>query len=242
MDILTIVLYFITCTGASFIQSVSGFGFGIVFMSFTPFFLPSYITALTTSNALSVATTTSTSFRLRKNAVWKQAFILFIGSSIVSSVTIALSKNQSDTFLTKLLGGFLILMSLYFIFFNNKFTIKPSLKNGLIAGVISGLLSGLFGTGGPPAVVYLMAVSKDKEEYLGTIQAYFALSGIYTLFFRFLNGMINKDVLILFVMGIIAVIIGMFIGGKTVKKLNGNAFRRLVYAVMAVSGIIMLIR
>ena len=109
-----------------------------------------------------------------------------------------------------------------------------------IAGGLGGLLGGLFGTGGPPMVVYLLASSESKEEYLGTIQAYFALTNVSTILVRAWNGMITPPVIQYWAVGLIALALGVLAGQKLFRRLDGEKLKKVVYLFMIGSGIVML--
>src|SRR5699024_10521592 len=133
-------------------------------------------------------------FRYRRSVLWNLLPIPMASFVVFSTLAIYLSGGQSDALLKKLLGIVLIGMSIYFLFFSAKIKLNPTLLNSILAGGLGGFLNGMFGMGGPPMVVYLLSVSKSNEEYLGTIQTYFAITNLYTIFLRILNGTVTVAV------------------------------------------------
>lgn len=91
-------------------------------------------------------------------------------------------------------------------------------------------------------VVYLLSVSKSNEEYLGTIQTYFAITNLYTIFLRILNGTVTVAVVQYWLFGIAAVLAGMLLGRKIFSALNPLMLKKVVYVFMALSGATMLIK
>lgn len=78
--------------------------------------------------------------------------------------------------LSVLFGGFLIILSIYFIRFSDRVRLKPSPVTAAVCSGLSGLCSGMFGIGGPPMVVYYLSVlGNSKELYLATTQMYFCV-------------------------------------------------------------------
>ena len=132
-------------------------------------------------------------------------------------------------------------LSVYFLFFNSKFKIKPNITNGVLAGGISGILSGLFSTGGPPIVLYLMASTNDKIIYFASVQFCFFITGIYSTMVRIFNGIITKEVILYTLIGFFGCILGNFIGKFTFDKLDAQRLRQVVYVGMLISGLLMII-
>ena len=150
------------------------------------------------------------------------------------------TAGAQDVLLRRMLGVLLIALSVYFIFFNGKITLRPTIVNGLIVGALCGVTNVLFGIGGPPVVIYLLAVSQSKEAYQGTVQAYFALSDLYTLALRISGGLVTGQVLGLWGLGLLALGAGLVVGRMVFQRLKPATVRKLVYAVMALSGVTLL--
>ena len=229
------------CVVGAIIQTVSGFGFGIFVMTIFPYLFPSYAGSVATSGLLSLSSTTVCTIRMWKHINWKQVFISLIGYTVTSYLVTTFSMGK-DELLMKALVVVLILMSMYFLFLNGKISIKAKPVNGILAGGLGGVLSGLFGMGGPPMVVYLLAVSKDTDEYLATIQTYFTLSGIFITTVRIIKGIITWDIVKYWALGSLAVACGIYVGQKIYQRLNADSLRKCVYAFMVFSGITMLFK
>ena len=240
MDVWIVVIFLCAVFIASIIQGVSGFGFGIFVMTIFPFLFPTYTTGVTISSLLSLGTNSVIAFRMRKHICWKNLWIPVIFNVLCSTLAIVFSVGQSDAILKKMLGVFLILMSIYLMFWGGKIKIRPTKLNGAIAGSLGGILNGLFGMGGPPMVVYLLSCSESNEEYMGTIQTYFTLCGICTFGVRAANGMVTATTLQYSLIGLVALFAGVWASLKVFRKLNPNMLRKIVYGFMILSGIIML--
>ena len=112
----------------------------------------------------------------------------------------------------------------------------------LIDLFFSFLQIGLFGIGGPPMVLYYLAAMDSKEEYLGTIQAFFCLTGFYTLAMRILKGYYTLDLALPTLIGIAGILLGMLAGNRLQARINGVMMRKLVYAFLGVTGAINLLK
>lgn len=226
--------------GAGFVQRVSGFGLGIFAMMFLPYFLPTHTAAATISTLFSCVTSTYNAVRYRKDAQYKTAIPMICATLIFIPIAVRFSSIVSANIFEIILGAVLIVLSIYFLFFNNHIKMKPTIANGFLAGAIGGTLNGLFSTGGPPAVLYLTNAIENNAQYFATIQFYFFFTNIYAMIMRAANGFVNLDILIYAVIGIAGCMIGDFFGKFLFDKLNPNTLRVIIYIAMIISGITMI--
>lgn len=240
MDTSTIfILLGMSCVG-SFIQRVSGFGFGIFIMTVLPYLLPSYGEATALSGLLAASLSIVVAWRMRKNIVWKDVLPILAIFSVVSFFAVGAVASIDDKFLKHILGGILIAISIYFFFISEKIRLKPTVFVQTVLGTISGLMGGLFAMQGPPAVLYFLASCDTKEKYIAHSQVYFALGNLIMTCFRAGNGFVTPTVGMAYCCGIFGVMIGMFVGGKVFKKIPHQILKKIVYAYMAVSGVVAL--
>ncbi len=223
--------------GASYIQSVTGFGFGIFAMMFLPHLLL-YTESNILSSILSAFTSITVAIALFRKINWKNTVFPLIGCLFATYAAVNFIKSQENKVLTLLLGIALLILSVYFFFFSSKIKIKPTWYAGLIAGVISGIMGGMFAIGGPPVVIYFMQSEEDTEHYLATISAYFVMSNIISISTKAAAGFITLNVWAALTVGAVGMIIGTFVGKLTRNKMNSAILKKAVYGFMAVSGII----
>lgn len=153
------------------IQGVSGFGFGIFAMTIFPSILP-YLFGVGLSSLISLVGMTGLLIRYRRYIHWQYLPVPVVFYMIFSTIAINLSTRLEADWLKTYLGLFLIVLAVYFAFFGGKIKIKPNILTAFIVSALSGTLSGLFSIGGPPMVIYYLAITKSKEEYLGTLQTF----------------------------------------------------------------------
>ena len=233
------VLLIAICIGAGFIQRVSGFGLGIFVMMFLPHFLPSHRAAVAISSLFSCATSTYNAIRYRKSIAYKTVLPMVIATLVCIPVAVHYAHAVSGKIFQILLGTVLILMSLYFLFFNARIHIRPTFGSGLAAGALGGTLGGLFSTGGPPAVLYLSSATGDNMAYFATIQFYFCFTNWYATGNRAISGQLTGQVLLYGLIGIVGCMAGDFIGKAVFKKLDGKKLKLVIYLGMILSGIVM---
>ncbi len=235
-----IIAFLAVCIVGGVVQAVSGFGFVLLVMMFFPYILPSYGFGVVICGILSVLSSGYLSVRLRKYIRWKLIIIPAAAYFLVNFSVIAFASIQSDSVLKTLLAAALILLSIYFVFFGGKIKFKPTPVNGIIFGTLSGILGGLFSVSGPPIVLYMLAASEDNNTYMANIQVYFTITSLYSTVIRLIYGMVDITMILYSGIGFIAVLVGLYLGKILFSKLSPSMLRRIIYAVMLLSGIVML--
>jgi uncharacterized membrane protein YfcA len=222
--------------GASLLQSVSGFGFGIVFMALTPLFIP-YTTSVGISTILSGTLNLVILKRCWRDIDWKQLWLPVLFCLCGSSIGTFMMATAPSPIYKRLLGVFLIILAIWLSFFSDRVRIRKTTRNAGVAGVVSGLCGGLFSVNGPPMVLYFISVIEEKKTYLATLQAYFIINNIYLLIIRSASGLMPEGIGLSALFGLGGLLIGSFIGGKIFNKIDGKKLKKIVYIVMVVSGL-----
>ena len=239
MNPIEITLLVLIGFGAGFVQRVSGFGMGIFAMLFLPHFMPTHTAAAAISSLFACATSAYNSVRYRKRIGYKIALPMICAALISIPIAVHFSAVVPGKLFQILLGTVLVLLSLYFLFFNKNIRVKPTILNGIFAGALGGTLGGLFSTGGPPAVLYLNSATSDTMTYFATIQFYFCFTNLYATATRALNGIINIEILIYAVIGVVGCMIGDRIGKMVFDQLDSDRLKRIIYIGMLISGGVM---
>lgn len=222
---------------AGFIQGVSGFGAGIVFMSIIPYFL-SVISSATISNCMSVFLNVMMTYYYRKSIKMNLLLVPSIFFILGGTISILFVTKINTDFLKLFLGIFLIVLAVYFILFSNKIKIKANILTMFICGFISGICDGLFGIGGPLMVLFFLSLTHSKEEYLGTISMFFLIVCTYNMILRIFRGIFTISLLPYAILSIFMVFIGLQIGNRVVCKIDDQLLKKLTYVLIGVSGFI----
>ena len=232
---------FLLSIGASFVQRTTGFGFGIFIMTMLPFFLPTYGEATTLSGLLAITTSAVIVWRLREHVIWKRLWTILLTFIIVSTIAIFALKRIEDHILRQILGVALIVISIYFVLFSQKIKLPTTKKVQVGAGTLSGLMGGFFGMQGPPAVLYFIQSEPSKEHYMAMTQTFFLIGNVMMTIVRAYNGFFTTTVLTDYCFGLGGVIIGTTLGAYVFKHIPNRIFRYIVYAYIAVSGVVILL-
>lgn len=236
----TAVLIALIALCGSYIQSVTGFGFGIFVMMFFPALLQ-YTEANVLSSLLGIFTSLAMVFQMRRLINWKNILFPLLGCLLATYGAVNFIKRQENELLMMLLGAVLLLLSVYFFFFSGKLRLRSSWYAGLTAGVLSGVMGGMFSMGGPPVVIYFLQSEEDSDHYLATISGYFVCSNLISIATKVMAGFVTSQVLLAFAVGAIGMAAGAFVGKKTRERVPARMVRKLVYGFMAISGAVYMI-
>ncbi len=221
---------------ASFVNTVSGFGFGLVAMGLLSGLLD-VKTAAPTVALLSVV------MQVGILAVYRQSFDLravarlAVGSILGVLVGVWLLDRVEPASMLRLLGVLLIAYALYGLF---NFRL-PRIAHPAFAypfGFASGLLSGLYNIGGPPAVIYGTCRNWSPNAFRSNLQGFFFVSNAIVLSAHFVSHNFTSAVVTDAAVAVIPAVVGIAVGVVFERHLLHPAlFRRVVYIALAFMGL-----
>ena len=224
---------------ASFIQRVTGFGFGIFVMMFFPFFLPSYGESVMLSGLLAGTTAFLITISNMHYVRWRMMGIIVLFNVIASFLAIEYMSSLSNETLKRYLGVVLILIALYFLWGKNKSNklFLSRWAQGII-GTISGIMGGMFAMPGPPVVLYCISSIDNKREYVVTLQAFSVIFNIFYTLFRTKVGFYSESTLLWWGAGLIGLMIGTSLGSRCSERISNQRLKQIVYIMVILSGIV----
>jgi hypothetical protein len=111
-----------------------------------------------------------------------------------------------------------------------------------LVGAAAGVLGGAYNTNGPPIAAYGMLRGWPPESFRATLQGYFLPTGLAILASHGLAGLWTGEVLRSYVLALPAIVLGVVLGGLLNKKLTGELFAKIVYALFAAMGALLVVR
>lgn len=220
-----------------FIQAATGFGAAITVMTVFPLFLDGMNQASAVTAVLCVLCAALVWFPYRKKTDFKKLLPVSLLYCAVIPLSTRLSLTLPTEQLSAILGISLFLIGLYYLFAAEKARIPTDWRGMTGAGLLGGFLNGMFSIGGPPVVLYALSAFTDSEAYIAGMQAFFFLTGIYSVGVRALNGLITPRVLQLSAVGAVGLLIGIFWGRKLFSHMNRQRLHRAVSALIALTGL-----
>jgi uncharacterized membrane protein YfcA len=106
-----------------------------------------------------------------------------------------------------------------------------------IIGITGGITTMTANAAGPIWAIYLLAIGLPKNNFIGTVAWIFLILNTSKIPFSWDLGFITRDTLIFNLEMIPAVILGSFIGVKTVKYINNQTFSLFVKVFAALAAV-----
>lgn len=233
MDIISSNLFMIVLF-ASFVQSITGFGFAVVGAPLLLFFMePREVVSLMIFGALilNLMVIYKTRGRSDPNVIWPMFIASLIG--IIPGVYIL---KVIDGSILKLVIGSAILLVSFVMAGNYAVKIKHQKLATVIVGILSGFMGGSTSLSGPPVALFLMNQQQDKEAFRANLVRYFCLGNIATLIVMYCMGTMNMVVLEQGLYIIPGILLGVWFGEKAFEKVSPQMFRWFSLAVVFFCG------
>ena len=221
---------------AGLLQGVTGMGGGMLMMLVLPHIFP-VPQAAAVSGAICLFLTFLMLLRYHSFISFRIALLptfLYLAASLTA---ISLSVEMNWVIIRKVFGGFLILLSLYFIFWKDKSAMAPGKISAVLFPVVSGICDGLFGIGSPLMVLYFTDMTHSKEEYLGTIQFLFFITLFANTALRLTRHLISLEHFPGILLGFLGIIGGIQVANRIVGKITGETLKQFAYCAIGISGL-----
>jgi uncharacterized membrane protein YfcA len=192
--IYSLIVTMVGVFAASVLRGFTGFGFGLAAVPLLSLALPPAEVVplvVTLQVVVGVAGLRAASAVCDWRAVRLLLPGLIIGVPIGLLILTMLPPNP-----VRLTIGAIIAFSVWLIYRGIRLPPNPSRLVSLGVGAVSGIISGLASMGGPPIVVYLLALGHTTARMRATAIVYFMLAGCVSFTPMAARGMITRDILI----------------------------------------------
>ncbi|MBN1489976.1 MAG: sulfite exporter TauE/SafE family protein [Phycisphaerae bacterium] len=226
---------------SGFVQSVTGFGFGLVSMSLLPLLL-GFEGAYTIVSIMVLVTCSMTLMGNIKHYRWRQGLDLLISSCVALPVGFYVMVHVPSEWLMRGLGIFICLYSLREVVMSRIRPFNIPKKYGVVMGSISGMLSGAFHAGGPPAVIYAYSQDWTKEHIVALLQLVFLIPSIIRLILVQNHGLLRTDFLWTGLLAIVPLVLAILGGTHVLHRVKRERLRMIVFVFLFVIGLKYLIK
>jgi hypothetical protein len=166
---------------------------------------------------------------------------MLLGTGLGTWVLLSFSHAILKRILGVLVAGWALVMLLD----REPNTLAPerSLSTGLapVSGFLGGALGAMFGVNGPPIIIYLSQVLKEKEPFRATLVGAFFADACYKMVLFSANGLLNREVFQFALLMAPFLVAGVAVGSRLERILDQKVFRKIVAGILAVAGVLLLI-
>lgn len=220
--------------GASLIQALFGFGFGLISVPLM-IFVVDLPTAVVTATAISTVSCAAQWWESRAVQAREMAQRLVLSALVGMPFGLWLLLNIDARLMKAALG----VVVLFGVFLSIKgFDLQRLPKTFDYAmGVVSGVLSTATSTNGPPLVFLLHARHFSPQDFRAVLNRVFTFLNFLTLVIFAAAGKLTPDAVWLSLISIPVMGTGVFLGTRLRTKINPDHFRNLVIGLLMLSGL-----
>jgi hypothetical protein len=225
---------------ASFVLGLAGFGIALVAMAFLPYVM-SPVTAIVVLTIYALVFSLVALVPLRRDVSPRALGDLAIGSVAGTPLGVWVLATLPQSGLTRLIG--LMLVVAVTLELRGVMPRKlPGRAWGLGAGFLSGLIGGAVGTPGPPVVMYATTQGWSPRTMKGNVMAFFVVNQAVILAGYWWAGLLTGDALGTATAYALPALAGVLAGMALFTRVDAVRFRRLVFGLLLLSGLVLLIR
>jgi len=225
---------------ASFVHGLAGFGIGLVSLAFLPLVM-SPVVAVVVMTIYTVVFSLGMLVPLRREVELRALGLLGAGTLAGTPVGVWVLAALPASVLTRLIGGTLIaIVALEWLgFYPQRLTGRGW---ALGAGVVAGIAGGAVGTPGPPVILYTAAQGWSPRAVKATLQAFFLVNQGVILLGYWWAGLLTAEVTRATILFFAPAAVALVAGVALFNRVDQPRFRRIVFAVLFVSGVVLLVR
>jgi uncharacterized membrane protein YfcA len=230
----------VVIAAAAFVQGLAGFGIGLVSLAFLPFLMsPQHAIVLITLYAAVFIVIIF--IPLRRDFTLHGMVELVAGTILATPVGVWLLAGLPSDLLKRLIG--LVLLLIVALEWLGLYPERLRGRGwGFGAGIAAGILGGAIGTPGPPVILYAAAQDWSPRTVKANIQAFLMINQAVILIGYWWAGLLDREVWRLTWLFAAPAVAGLVAGMLLFNRLDRERFRRVVFAVLLLSGLVLLIR
>jgi uncharacterized protein len=219
-----------------------GFGISAILMSFLPLILP-LSTVIPLVAIISLVATGIVAWKTKTIGLSKYLWPLLVGSLVGVPLGLVFLQIISEAVLTLVLGGLLIIYVLFNLFFKGRRFLGAGRIGGLLMGVLAGFFDASFNVSGPLVGMYLLSNDNlSKYENKDLITTYMFLTGLVIVAGHAIFGRLNREVSYYSLLSLPFLFLGIWVGQKLFAKTSSLWVKRIIYAVVFLSGVLILVK
>jgi uncharacterized membrane protein YfcA len=227
---------------AGVVQSLAGFGFGMVSMAILPVVLP-VRAAVPVVALLGLIACVSVLHASRHALERRRVLPLLAGAFLGVPMGVWFLGESEPAFLNLALGIVLIGYSGYGLLRGDVGVDADESQGpwrdavGAGAATLGGFLGGAFNVGGPPVVMYVAWRRFDPVATRATLQCFFLVATCFQLTLFGMTGMLTRASLVTAGLGVPALGLGLLVGTRLARGISRESFGRLVLVLLLALGV-----
>lgn len=259
----TLIIAAVAFLFAAFAIGLTGYGFGLVAMGFLP-----YVFTVAEANAIVVPLgwliTVAALVPLRHHVDLRMLWPLALGALVGVPLGVVYLVRLDERVLRASLGA-IILIALAASVYVARRAARDAAGGGseagagestsasrrvqstagrvlaVAVGVVSGSFGGAFSVSGPPVVVYINEVRREKSAIKANLLAYFTFLITTRIPYLVVSGVMTADILLTAAMMLPSVGLGLWVGTLLHNRLPTRVVRYFIQGLLAVSAVLLIV-
>jgi uncharacterized membrane protein YfcA len=231
---------FFTFALASMIQTISGFGMGLIGM---PILVPAIGIDPARVTMVVIATITQVVNVIKRKESLELRSIGWLGFSGLLGILAGFWIVDYDIFPEQRLVQSLAILTIGYALSALFIPTLPHLTHNRfapVAGFVSGILTGAYNIGGPPVIMYANARRWSAEQTRANLNAFFTIKNVFVLVSHFIVGNFTASILRWIVVGLPSMGFGIILGLLVAHRIPEKHFQRIVLVLLLIVGLQML--
>lgn len=236
MDWTTLAAVAAILFAASFVQGLTGFGFGLVAMALMPLALDFRHATLLVA-ILGLFPNLQMLVRCRGQWSWEHSWTLLLSTGLACPVGVYFVHTLDEHLLIRLLGALIVAFSLRELMWHRaaehplpKWTAWP-------LGALAGLFGSAFNIGGPPLIAYVYSQHWESAVKLAVLQIVFLEIGVLRVILTASTGAIDAPLIWLALPMLVPMAIAVTLGQRLLQRLTTGRLRRPVFWFLLAMGV-----
>jgi len=235
----TLVIAAVIVLAASFIRSVSGFGYALISTPLLTFLFDAKSVVIM-NVILGNVTNIIVLFHTRKFIDGRRALILIVSSAFGVPLG-AFLLSWLEPSVIKLAIAALVIPFSIILMTGYSFKLKHDSISCAVAGFLSGIFASSTSLGGPVVALFLLNQGMTTERFVGTMAAYFVSICLFSIGSFISMGMVTSDILIRGSILLLPLIIGSYLGVRLIRKINVALFKKITTSILVVSSLAIIV-
>lgn len=223
------------------ISGLAGFAFGLVVAGAWLHFLPPLVVATLIAGFGIILQSTSI-WKLRHALNWKILWPFLISGAIGVPLGVAILGIANPLVVRRGIGVLLVLYSTYALARPALAQIRgPRVAMDLTIGFLNGVLGGMTGLTGVIITIWCGLRGWPKDEQRAVFQPVIMTMFVLTALWLGASQAVPRQAVTLFLLGLPVLLAGVWLGLRLYGRLDEASFRRVVLAVLLVSGALLIV-
>ena len=235
------VLVVVGAVAAGFVQGLSGFGFGLVAMSFWAWTIdPRLAAAMTVFGGLTGQLLAA--FTVRRGFAWSNLLPFVAGGLVGIPVGVQLLPHLDPVIFKACIGGLLAVWCPLMLFATRlpRITAGGKVADGVV-GAMGGVMGGIGGFTGVIPTLWCTLRGFDRDVQRSVIQNFNLSMLVATMAGYLYTGVVTRDMLPLFAIILPAMLVPTLLGARLYVGISDVTFRRVVLGLLTLSGVALLV-